>query len=189
VSKFHSIWSTIAQESNLERNGRILRENHVFQRPRTGQCPTWPGQGSALSFELHKPLVGQCSALPDNVRLRFSTRRCSRFWPYLANRVYNWSHSFSAAFITSRGSFIRCWLVCSSYYYSVLALGIELRIGRRAAARAPAARAPLPPLICSWAASPWIAGPVIGLGWKPAQVNNQLSLFWMNLIEIKFKSF
>jgi hypothetical protein len=38
VSKFHSIWSTIAQESNLERNGHILGENHVFQKPSTGQC-------------------------------------------------------------------------------------------------------------------------------------------------------
>jgi hypothetical protein len=33
VSKFHSIWSTIAQESNMERKGRILGENHVFRRP------------------------------------------------------------------------------------------------------------------------------------------------------------
>jgi hypothetical protein len=38
VSNFHSIWSNIAQESNLGRKGQILRENHVFQRPPTGQC-------------------------------------------------------------------------------------------------------------------------------------------------------
>jgi hypothetical protein len=37
VSKFHLIWSTIAQESNLGRKGQILRENHVFQRPPTRQ--------------------------------------------------------------------------------------------------------------------------------------------------------
>jgi hypothetical protein len=30
VCKFHSIWSTIAQESNLGRKGQILRENCVF---------------------------------------------------------------------------------------------------------------------------------------------------------------
>jgi hypothetical protein len=39
VSKFHSIWSTIAQESNLGRKGRILGENNIFHRPPTGQCP------------------------------------------------------------------------------------------------------------------------------------------------------
>jgi hypothetical protein len=46
VSKYHSIWSTIAQELNLGRKGRILGENHVFQ----------------------KSLIGQCSTPPDNVR-------------------------------------------------------------------------------------------------------------------------
>jgi hypothetical protein len=30
VSKFHLIWCPITQESRLGRNGRILRENHVF---------------------------------------------------------------------------------------------------------------------------------------------------------------
>jgi hypothetical protein len=50
----------------------------------------------------------------------------SRFWSYLANRVSNWPHYFSAMFITLRGSFICFWLVCSSPYYSVLALEIEL---------------------------------------------------------------
>jgi hypothetical protein len=30
VSKFHPIWYPIAQESSLERNGRILGENHIF---------------------------------------------------------------------------------------------------------------------------------------------------------------
>jgi hypothetical protein len=40
VSKFHSIWSTIAQESNLGRNEQILGETRVFQRAPTGQCPT-----------------------------------------------------------------------------------------------------------------------------------------------------
>jgi hypothetical protein len=49
MSKFHPIWSTIAQESNLGRKERILGENHVFQRP------TGP-----FSFELQKPPVGQC---------------------------------------------------------------------------------------------------------------------------------
>jgi hypothetical protein len=33
---------------------------------------------------------------------------------------------FSAAFVTSRGSFLRCWLVCSSPSCRVLALGFEL---------------------------------------------------------------
>jgi hypothetical protein len=42
VSKFYSIWSTIAQESNLGRKERILEETHVFQRPATGQCPAPP---------------------------------------------------------------------------------------------------------------------------------------------------
>jgi hypothetical protein len=42
VSKFHSIWSTIVQESNLGRKGWILGEKHVFQRPPTGQYPTPP---------------------------------------------------------------------------------------------------------------------------------------------------
>jgi hypothetical protein len=32
VSKFHSIWITIVQESYLGRKGQILGENHVFQR-------------------------------------------------------------------------------------------------------------------------------------------------------------
>jgi hypothetical protein len=40
VSKFHSIWSTIAQESNLVTKGQILEENHIFQRSPTRQCPT-----------------------------------------------------------------------------------------------------------------------------------------------------
>jgi hypothetical protein len=39
VSKFHSIWRTIAQESNFGRKGQILGVNHVFQRPPTRQCP------------------------------------------------------------------------------------------------------------------------------------------------------
>jgi hypothetical protein len=43
VSKIHSIWSTIAQESKLGRKGRILGENHVLQRPPTRQCLMWPG--------------------------------------------------------------------------------------------------------------------------------------------------
>jgi hypothetical protein len=42
VSKFYSICYTIPQESNLGRNGRILGENHVFQRHPTGQCSTPP---------------------------------------------------------------------------------------------------------------------------------------------------
>jgi hypothetical protein len=40
VSKFNLIWSTIAQESNLERKGQILGENHIFHRPPIGQCLT-----------------------------------------------------------------------------------------------------------------------------------------------------
>jgi hypothetical protein len=38
-SKFHSIWSTIVEESKLKRKGQILGENHIFQRPPTGQYP------------------------------------------------------------------------------------------------------------------------------------------------------
>jgi hypothetical protein len=40
VSKFHLIWSIIAQESNLGRKEQILGENRIFLRPPTGQCPT-----------------------------------------------------------------------------------------------------------------------------------------------------
>jgi hypothetical protein len=56
VSKFHSIWSTIAQESNLGRNGRILGENRVFQRPPTGQCPA-PPDNVRLDLDKVRPSV------------------------------------------------------------------------------------------------------------------------------------
>jgi hypothetical protein len=44
------------------------------------------------------------------------------FWPYFANWVSNWSHSFSAIFVTSRRSFLHYWFVCSSHSCRVLAL-------------------------------------------------------------------
>jgi hypothetical protein len=40
MSKFHSIWCPMAQESSLGRKGRTLGENRIFERPPTGQCPT-----------------------------------------------------------------------------------------------------------------------------------------------------
>jgi hypothetical protein len=41
----------------------------------------------------------------------FQSDVCSLFWPYLANRVSVWSHSFSASVVTLWGSFLSYWLV------------------------------------------------------------------------------
>jgi hypothetical protein len=83
--------------------------------------------------QLLRPPTGLCLALPNFVRKSwtmsdwdFQPDVHSQFWLYLANWVSNWSHSFFATFITSRGLFLRCWLVCSSPFCSLLALGIEL---------------------------------------------------------------
>jgi hypothetical protein len=49
VSKFHLIWCLVAQELSLGRNGQILGEVRVFQRPPAEHCMSqlnnvWPGQ-------------------------------------------------------------------------------------------------------------------------------------------------
>jgi hypothetical protein len=57
---------------------------------------------------------------------QFQSNGRSLFWPYFANRVPNSCHSFFAAFVTSRGSFLLYWLVCSSPSCWVLTLGLNL---------------------------------------------------------------
>jgi hypothetical protein len=97
VSMFHLVWWSIAQESTLGRKGWILGEVCDFQRP--------PAR--------------HCMAQPDSVWLTVSARHSLTI-------LSNWSHSFSAAFVTSRGSFLNFWLVCSSPSCSVLSLEFEL---------------------------------------------------------------
>jgi hypothetical protein len=115
VSKFHLIWSTIAQESNLGRKGQILRENHVFQRPPTRQflappdnvrCGTEKVQPSVLrsrnpqsdNFHLYRTIsdpTGQYPAPPNNVLLRVSVRRsfiifwCVQLIPFFCHCICN----------------------------------------------------------------------------------------------------
>jgi hypothetical protein len=108
VSKFHSFWCPVAQESKLRR--KFLSRSDIY--------------GSSIRY-IHRnrtyPVQGR-TCPPGS----FSSNVCSLFWSYLANRVSNLSHSFSVAFITLRGSFLCYWLVCSSLPYRVLALGFEL---------------------------------------------------------------
>jgi hypothetical protein len=146
VSKLHSIWSTITQESNLERKGQILREKCVFRdllpnnvRPHQTMSDLTRTRSNIqfwvpeTSNQTMSGSVGQCSVLPNNVWLhwtmsdwQFQLDICSLFWSYFANWVSNWSHSFSNAFITSRESILHYWLVCSSPSCRVFGFGIEL---------------------------------------------------------------
>jgi hypothetical protein len=127
VSKFHSIWSIIVKNPSWEERGGFW-EKITFSRY---LLPDNVRHG----LDKIRPLVlSSRSSQSDNVRLDrtmsdwdFQPDVCIRFWSYLANWVSNWSHSFSAAFVTSMGSFLRCWLVYSSPYCRVLALGVELR--------------------------------------------------------------
>jgi hypothetical protein len=108
VSKFHLFWCHVAQQSKLRRKflGRLDISGSITEYIHRNQ--TYPVKGR--------------TCLPGS----FSSNVCSLFWSYLVNRVFNWSHSFSAAFITLRGSFLCYWLV-SSLYCRVVALGFKLR--------------------------------------------------------------
>jgi hypothetical protein len=110
VSMFHPFWCPVAQESKLRRKflGRTDISSSITGYIRRNR--TYPVQGRTCPPE------------------SFSSNVCLLFWSYLANRVSNLSYSFFAAFITLRGSFICCWLVCSSLSYRVLTLGFVLRI-------------------------------------------------------------
>jgi hypothetical protein len=101
-------WEKIVFSRDLIPNNVRLDPNKV-----------WP---SVLSFQ--RPTVGQYLTLPDNVQLhrimsdwQFQYDVRSLFWSYFANRVFNWSHSFSAVFITSMGLFLHYWSVYLSPYY------------------------------------------------------------------------
>jgi hypothetical protein len=104
VSKFHSIYSTIAQESSFGRKGRILGKKYAPEtsyRTLSENLGQYPTEIFSLTFVHgfgHILLVG-CPIDPI----------------------------FSATFVILRGSFLYCWLVCSSHFYSILTLGIELR--------------------------------------------------------------
>jgi hypothetical protein len=69
VSKFHSIWSTIVQESNLGRKEQILGENHVFQVLPTGQCPALPDNIQRDPDKVRPSVLSSKSPQSDNVRL------------------------------------------------------------------------------------------------------------------------
>jgi hypothetical protein len=80
MSMFHLIWSTIAQESNLGRNGQILGENRVFQKPLTGQCPAPPDNVQRDPDKVEPSILSSKNPQSDNVwlyRTMFgSTRQC-----------------------------------------------------------------------------------------------------------------
>jgi hypothetical protein len=69
VSKFHLIWSTIAQESNLGTKGRILRENRVFQRPPTGQYPALSNNVQHDLDKVQPSVLSSKNPQLDNVQL------------------------------------------------------------------------------------------------------------------------
>jgi hypothetical protein len=108
VSKFHSILCLVAQKSRLGRKGSVLSMKCSRQISPNCSWRTNPGLGRTSTGWYFK----------------LNLRRL--FWPYLAFQVSNVSHSFFTAFVTSRGSFVRCWLVCSSPYCRVLLLGFQL---------------------------------------------------------------
>jgi hypothetical protein len=74
VSKFHPIWCPIAPESRMERNGWILKEFHVFQRPPAGHCMAQPDN------------VWLSQTLSDS---QFQLDVRSPFWSYFSNWVSN----------------------------------------------------------------------------------------------------
>jgi hypothetical protein len=67
VSMFHSIRSTIAQESNLGRKGRILGENRIFQRPPTGQYPAPPDNMQCDPDKVQPLVLSSRNPQSDNV--------------------------------------------------------------------------------------------------------------------------
>jgi hypothetical protein len=69
VSRFHLIWSTIAQESNLGRKGQILRENCVFHRPPTGQSPAPPDNVQRDPDKVQPSVLSSRNLHSDNIRL------------------------------------------------------------------------------------------------------------------------
>jgi hypothetical protein len=108
VSKFHPFWCPVAQELKLRRKFLGMLDISGSITGYICQNRTYPIQGWTC-------LSGS-----------FSSNVYSLFWSYLANRVSNWSQSFSAVFITLRGSFLYYWLVCSLISCMVLTLGFEL---------------------------------------------------------------
>jgi hypothetical protein len=114
VSKFHSILCLIAQESWLGKKGLVLSKNYAqFWVDRTS-LSQFPDKSRTIWGGLVW-VWGRTS--PDWV---FQPEDYSLFLPYFTNRMSNWSRSFSATFISSWGSFLHYWLVCSSPYYRVL---------------------------------------------------------------------
>jgi hypothetical protein len=69
VYELHSIWGTIAQESNLGRKGQILGENRVFQRPQTGQCPAPPNNVRRDPNKVQPLVLSSRNPQSDNVWL------------------------------------------------------------------------------------------------------------------------
>jgi hypothetical protein len=108
VSKFHLFWCPVAQESKLR--------TKFLDRPDISCSIT-----GYIRRNWTYPVQDR-TCPPES----FSSNVCSLFWSYLTNQVSNWSHSFSTAFITLRGSFLCYWLVCSSLSCTVLGLSLNL---------------------------------------------------------------
>jgi hypothetical protein len=89
VFKLYSIWSIVAQESNLGRNGRILRKKSCFPKASYRTMSDLTRTRSNPYFGAPETPVGQCLAPLDNVQLRVSDRRSFLFWSYFTNQVSN----------------------------------------------------------------------------------------------------